>query len=312
MTAAAAALLALGLGSVAGAPARADPPASPSNGVTLPAPNAPAPTLSGGNVQQLAKPAAAKGPDPYELAIAAAHRGDFATAVKILQPLADKGESRAELNLAALYIEGAGVPKDPVRGAALMKKAAEQGVAQAQYLYGILMLGADGVQRNMPEAMTWLAKAADQGHPVAQYNLATIYRSGLGGVTPDAAKAVDYFTKAADAGEVRAETDLASMYRKGEGVPKDPAKAMALLTKAAQRRYGVAEYDLAALYKSGEAGKPDPVQAYVWFSLAASQPMRDRPEIAELANGEIQALTGTMTAEQIDQAKALVGIWTGH
>jgi TPR repeat protein len=92
----------------------------------------------------------------------------------------------------------------------------------------------------------------------------------------------------------------------------DAPKALALLTKAAEKHYPAAEFDLAEMYKSGEGGSPDPVQAYVWFSQAAVHPSRENPDLAAQANAELEALTATMTSGQIDQAKALVAIWTGH
>src|SRR5436190_11839444 len=58
---------------------------------------------------------------------AAADRGDFAAALAIFRPLAEKGNPRAQANLGAAYLQGVGVPKDPDEGYRWLRKAANQG-----------------------------------------------------------------------------------------------------------------------------------------------------------------------------------------
>lgn len=47
-----------------------------------------------------------------EDAIAASDRGDYATAIQLLHPLAEQGNSRAEISLGYAYSQALGVPKD--------------------------------------------------------------------------------------------------------------------------------------------------------------------------------------------------------
>jgi TPR repeat protein len=90
---------------------------------------------------------------PMDDAAAALRRGDYATALKIIRPLAEQGNALAQFNLGVSYDQGWGVPQD-----------------------------AD-------EALKWYRLAADQGYSLAQQNLGDIYSSGRG-VPQDFAQAL--------------------------------------------------------------------------------------------------------------------------
>ena len=49
---------------------------------------------------------------PMDDALAAYERGDYAQALKILRPLATKGNADAQYGMGALYYEGKGVTKE--------------------------------------------------------------------------------------------------------------------------------------------------------------------------------------------------------
>jgi uncharacterized protein len=134
----------------------------------------------------LAAPVAA---GPNQDAMAAYERGDYATALRLLHPLADQGDAQAQYNLGTLYDNG-------------------QGVAQ-----------------NDAEAMKWYRKAADQGDDRGQNNLATMYVKGQG-VPQNYAEAMTWYRKAADQGNTRAQQNLGFMYANGQGVPKNDAEAV--------------------------------------------------------------------------------------
>ena len=50
----------------------------------------------------------------FQKGLTAAQRGDFATALREWEPLAEQGNARAQSNLGAMYAFGDGVPKDYV------------------------------------------------------------------------------------------------------------------------------------------------------------------------------------------------------
>src|SRR3954465_15615484 len=81
-------------------------------------------------------------PDPIQ---AAMDKKDYATAVKLLRPIADGGDAQAQSVLAELYANGQGTKKNFPEAAALWRKAATQNYAPAQYSLGLLYANGDGV-----------------------------------------------------------------------------------------------------------------------------------------------------------------------
>ena len=119
----------------------------------------------------VALPAAAQ---DFEKGLAAAHRGDYATAHKEWQPLVEQGHSRAQFNFGVLFDRGLGVRQDYGEAVKWYGKAAEQGVPKAQFNLGNFHRLGRGVPRSFPEAVKWYGKAAAQGHAYAQFNLALL------------------------------------------------------------------------------------------------------------------------------------------
>ena len=64
---------------------------------------------------------------PFEDAVVAHNRGDYATALRLLRPLANQGVVPAQNNLGAMYAKGQGVPQDYVRAHMWFNLAAAQG-----------------------------------------------------------------------------------------------------------------------------------------------------------------------------------------
>jgi TPR repeat protein len=75
-------------------------------------------------------------PDPLREAEDAYSRNDFATAVRLLRPLAEQGNAQAASLLGMLYDFGWGVPKDYTEEAKWVRRAAEQGDTQNQLVLG--------------------------------------------------------------------------------------------------------------------------------------------------------------------------------
>lgn len=109
---------------------------------------------------------------------------------------------------------------------------------------------------------------AEAGDAAAQYNLATLYKRGLG-VAADPVRAARWYHAAARQGHIGAATTLGYLYAVGEGVARDPAAAAHWFRQAAGRGYGPAQYNLAALYHKGLGVVRDDVQALMWFTMAA-------------------------------------------
>src|ERR1700722_12144534 len=121
-----------------------------------------------------------------------------------MQTKAAQGFVKQELELAAAYFVGRGVPKD---------------LTQAAY---------------------WYRKAADQGNPAAQVYLGYLYTVGLG-VPQDTAEAIRWYRRAVSSNSPQAEVNLAAHYMRGDGVEQDTAEALRLLRSAEEKGYGRAD-----------------------------------------------------------------------
>ena len=117
---------------------------------------------------------------PLEDALDAAERSDYATAIRLWRPLADKGEVEAQYNLGGMYDKGQGVTRDYAIAVSWFRKAADQGFAAAQLSLGIMYENGLGVPQDFTTAVSWYRRAAGQGNTAAQLNLGVMYDNGWG------------------------------------------------------------------------------------------------------------------------------------
>jgi TPR repeat protein len=166
---------------------------------------------------------------------AAFARKDYAAALNLLRPLADRGDAMAQHALATYYKHGLGVERDQAKAANLELLSATQGYAKAESALGAILLHGDlGLQPNEKQAMTLFQQAADQDDAVGQYYLGAMYASGRGGVAQDDDQAMNYYLKAADQNNPYADFALGVVYENGKGVPKARDEALNWFRKAAQ------------------------------------------------------------------------------
>jgi TPR repeat protein len=104
---------------------------------------------------------------------AAYDKGDYATAFKEWEPLAQAGGSAAQFNLGLLYYDGRGVPQDFAQAAGWFEKAANRGYAKAQHNLGAMFAIGKGVNRDYVQAYKWLSlcAAANEQSCAAQRDL---------------------------------------------------------------------------------------------------------------------------------------------
>lgn len=103
---------------------------------------------------------------------------NYARALDAFRKGADKGDARAQNALAAMYLNGLGVPRDTKLALQWLQKAAEQGNDRAQSNLGKMYYNGDGVAQDYKLAMSWLEKSALQGYPIARNHLAAAYLDG--------------------------------------------------------------------------------------------------------------------------------------
>jgi uncharacterized protein len=113
-------------------------------------------------------------------AVTAAHGGDYATALRRLSPLAQKGDARAQFDIGFMHAYGWGVPRDRAEAITWYRKAADQGLPVAQHFLGLAYVNGEGVRPDDAEAARWFARAAAQGFSQAQYMLGLMTLDGRG------------------------------------------------------------------------------------------------------------------------------------
>jgi uncharacterized protein len=184
---------------------------------------------------------------PLEDAQAAYERGDYATAMQIVRPMAEQGNPVAQNYLGNLYNLGCGMPQDYTEALRWYRLAADQDLANAKFKIGTMYNAGHGVKRDYAEAVRWYRLAADQGDLRAQFNLGAMYAQGHG-VPQDYAEAVRWWRAAADRGDDTSQYRLGLMYAKGHGIPRDYVRAhMSFNLAAAQHDYEAAEEERAKL-----------------------------------------------------------------
>ncbi len=106
--------------------------------------------------------------------------GDYATALREWQPLAEQGDAEAQFQMGWLYKNGYGVPQNDKQVVEWWELSAEQGYARAQYNLGLMYRKGQGVPQDYKEAVKWYRLSAEQGDTYAQYNLGFMYNNGYG------------------------------------------------------------------------------------------------------------------------------------
>lgn len=117
---------------------------------------------------------------PLEDGRAAFLHQDYPTAMRLLLPLAQGGDARAQFLVGRMYESGGGVRQSSAQAAVWYQKAAEQGNDLAQSGLGLMYSTGDGVPQNYIVAMKWTLMAAKGGNVAAQSAMSMFYKHGLG------------------------------------------------------------------------------------------------------------------------------------
>ena len=239
--------------------------------------------------------------DDMDDAAAAYRNKDYANALRLVLPLADRGDAKAECLLGTMYQYGSGVPKDVAESLRLIEASANQDYPRCEDKLGVMFqAGINGVSKDDDAALAWLRKAADQGYALGEADLGFYYQ--LKGAHADYAQALAWSRKAADQDSAFGEGVLGSLYEFGHGVPQDDAEAARWYRKSADHGDPVSQMSVGAMYATGRGVPQDFVEAYKWLCLSAALDEK-------FAGKKRNALAGVMTPEQIVQAQKLVKEW---
>jgi TPR repeat protein len=102
--------------------------------------------------------------DQFEDSLTAYDRGDYATAVRLLRPLAEQGNAQAQNSLGAMYYNGQGVTQDFKEAVKWYRASAVQGYASAQVNLGAMYYEGKGIPEDFIRAYIWLSIPAAKGN----------------------------------------------------------------------------------------------------------------------------------------------------
>jgi TPR repeat protein len=195
--------------------------------------------------------------------IEAWQRSDYAAAVAIWRPLAEKGDADASFNLGQAYRLGRGVPTNLSIAKSWFERAARQNHIDAQTTLGLLLFQ-NGEQG---EGLKWLKAAAEQGEARALLVYGTALFNG-DGVPQDQVLGYAYVSRAAAQGLGPAKETLAQLNtlmpldqrKKGVAIAKTKAKA-APPPPSAKRVKPAKPVEVATAAKPPPAPAPSPAPA---------------------------------------------------
>lgn len=158
--------------------------------------------LAGAGLNACTDPDQGRANSAWDKGLAAYEIGDYVTALREWQPLAEQGNANAQLMLGVVYHRGRSDFKTATRW---YRRAAEQGNAEAQFNLGWMYRIGNlvDVPQDEKAAAQWFRRAAEQGHADAQYNLGSMYYDGEG-VPQDMKAAGQWFRRAAKQGNPHA------------------------------------------------------------------------------------------------------------
>jgi len=138
--------------------------------------------------------------------IEAWQRSDYAGAVTIWRPLAEKGDADAQFNLGQAYRLGKGVPLNLGAAQTWFERAASSGHVDAETTLGLLLFQ----NGDRAGGLKWLRRAAEQGEPRAMLVYGTaLYNGDI--VTQDRLLGYSFISRAASAGLPPAKDTLAQL-----------------------------------------------------------------------------------------------------
>ena len=117
---------------------------------------------------------------------AAMRAGDYQRAVRLLEPPATAGNTKAQVLLGTIYSHGETGMKNYAEAVKWLQPAAEHGDSQAQSQLGVIYAGGgDGVAQDWEQSGKWYRLAAEQGEAYGQRALGGYYVNGVGGLPRD-------------------------------------------------------------------------------------------------------------------------------
>jgi TPR repeat protein len=240
---------------------------------------------------------------PFEDGRDAVRRGDVETAIRLWEPLGERGDVKVQFLLGVLYSQGKGIPEDWGRAGVWFRRAANQGDAASEYFVALMNLGGLGTPKDEALARDWALRSANAGYVKAETLMGAILEVGPGRVPKDYAGAMEWYRKAAQQNDAAAQTAIGRLYENGQGVGKDYNLAAKWYRTASDNPHTGpgSKLGLARMYEYGYGVNKDPVEALVLYCVA----MHMKPiaqDALSTATSRFEEISKTLTPSQIADA----------
>jgi CHAT domain-containing protein/TPR repeat protein len=183
----------------------------------------------------------------------------YVEATRILRELASQGNAEAMSNLAVLYLDGEGVPKDASKAVYLLNDAADKGDFRARHLLAVYQGLGVITPPDTRRGIHWAQTLTDDN--LGRYRLAQLLRRENLDKNND--ESIKFLTIAAEDID-DAKHDLATAYILGDGVTKDIPRALADLRTLAKNGHEQSMITLAEVLSTGEYTLPNLSEAATW------------------------------------------------
>lgn len=100
--------------------------------------------------------------------VVAFKKGDYAQAISILAPLAERGNATAQLTMGTMYAFGSGVARDRTKASALLAESLDERTGEFYLWVARSFETGDGVAKDEAEAQEWYKLAAHVGNEEAK------------------------------------------------------------------------------------------------------------------------------------------------
>ena len=186
----------------------------------------------------------------------------YEEAYKILLPIAENGNPKAQGLIARLYANGWGISKDSNAAIDWAKKAATNNNPEGIYVLGF-------IEKDLSEKFRLTKQAADMGYPLAKAALARNYYFGLVGFAKNESEGMKYAKEAASLNDPSSQAFLGDRYVSGTGgVAKDPIEAFKWYKLAAEQGFSGGQAGVGSLFLRGDGVVKDYFEALKWFKIA--------------------------------------------
>ncbi len=200
-------------------------------------------------------------------------KGDYATTLREIRPLAEQGHGTPQGILGAMYMEGMGVSQDYNQAFKWFKLAAENGDKISQFGLGKLYYDGQGVSQDYSQAFQWIKLSTEKKDTVIHDH--------------------DHLGKA--------KAFLGTMYLQGKGTPQSHSEAMKWFKLAAQQGNVEAQVFLGGMHLLEEVIPQNFTLALMWYNVALANGTANNAGIKEVMDD----ITKRMTPEQIAKAEEL-------